>query len=730
MKKLVSAFAAASLAFGVISVNSLADEVNTSAPVIELGDNNSAELDLTNGDHEAWYKITPNEYGIYSFLASANMQASSVSLDLFDDSGNQIDQKEADTNQVHGYYGPAYVEHLLTAGETYYIHIYFADENTVFSGNTLRVNAMIFSRAYQLKDHEAVTLGAGDITVPVEISNGNGSDITLSIVPSAEIGFGEGQLAFHNYSIQWIGGVDPSTKQPQYLTTERSCRVNNSRNGQYTCMISGYGDDYDDGMITIPFDIVFENNLMFTCDPFQIYGIHDGASVDMTSGAVADDAEGFTYFWRGNCFNDITPEVESVTATIDGFDFFEHEVCDKYSNHAYRGGAVINVDNGDQAAIEINTDTTVSLADSSAYKVFTYTPAETGSYTFSSAGVEGFMPFYAVFDPDLNLVAGSSVTSEFGTYLPQSLRTDMADFSTDLSLTAGKTYYLVVKVIEDGGEFTVKLSHEFAPTDTPTPTSAETTPTAAPTPETGVAGFVERLYTIALDRPSDPVGKADWIAAVTERGQTGADVARGFLYSPEFLNKDVSNEDFVRTLYRTFFDREPDTEGYNAWVAALNNGTPKQEIIEGFINSTEWANLCLWYGIKNGGTGVPNITVEPNDMTIGFCRRLYTTCLCRDAEQDGLMAWARQLANQRDSGTGAAHGFFFSNEFINQNVSNEEYVTRLYRTFMDREPEAAGYEAWVAQLNNGVSREEVFRGFAQSVEFARICTAYGIIREL
>ena len=248
------------------------------------------------------------------------------------------------------------------------------------------------------------------------------------------------------------------------------------------------------------------------------------------------------------------------------------------------------------------------------------------------------------------------------------------------------------------------------------------------TTETGVGGFVERMYTVALNRASDPNGKEDWVAAVTERGGSGADVARGFLFSDEFLNKGYSNVNFVTVLYRTFFDRDPDSAGLVAWVEALSGGASKQEVIEGFINSTEFANLCLTYGITCGGTGVPNIDVEPNQATIDFATRLYTTCLGRDADEAGLMAWARQLANQRDSGTGAARGFFFSSEFTNQNVSNAEYVNRLYRTFMGREADEAGFNAWVAQLDSGASREDVFNGFAQSNEFGVICTQYGIIR--
>ncbi|MBO4637489.1 MAG: DUF4214 domain-containing protein [Clostridiales bacterium] len=266
------------------------------------------------------------------------------------------------------------------------------------------------------------------------------------------------------------------------------------------------------------------------------------------------------------------------------------------------------------------------------------------------------------------------------------------------------------------------------------PESTEPTTTTTPAPaveipdEPGVSGFVERLYCVALGRRSDAEGKQNWIDAITSGANTGADAARGFLLSPEFLNKDMSTSEFVDILYRTFFGREPDQNGHDAWVAAINNGASKEEVINGFINSTEWANLCVSYGISSGGTGVPNIEVEPNSATIEFATRLYTTCLGRDADEPGMLAWARQLANQRDTGTGAARGFFFSEEFTRQNVSNEEYVNRLYRTFMGREADEAGFSAWVAQLNAGTSREEVFNGFAQSVEFTRICASYGIIK--
>ena len=243
----------------------------------------------------------------------------------------------------------------------------------------------------------------------------------------------------------------------------------------------------------------------------------------------------------------------------------------------------------------------------------------------------------------------------------------------------------------------------------------------------GLGDFIERLYNIALGRPSESYGKNYWIKKVMNEGFTGADVARGFLFSDEFLNKNMSNSKFLDTLYMTFFNRPADAEKAN-WLKLMDQGWTKMQVIDGFINSTEWANLCLTYGIASGTNCKPNILIQPSAEVESFARRLYTTCLGRDADANGLRDWATQLANMQISGSDAAHGFFFSQEFIAQGFSNEEYVNRLYRTFMGREADPAGFSDWVGQLNRGASRESVFQGFAGSAEWAGICAEYGILK--
>ncbi len=287
---------------------------------------------------------------------------------------------------------------------------------------------------------------------------------------------------------------------------------------------------------------------------------------------------------------------------------------------------------------------------------------------------------------------------------------------------------------------TATPSPTWHPTSTPTrkPTATQK-PTSTPTPgpstgstqqnsqAPGVADFVERLYTVALGRPSDPYGKNDWVNRVKTEGYTGADLARGFLFSGEFLGKNMNNSDFMDTLYLTFFNRPADSQKSN-WLGLMSAGWTKKQVIDGFINSTEWANLCLTYGIASGTTCPPNIEVEPSAEVIEFARRLYTTCLGRDADPAGLNSWARDIANMRISGSAAAHGFFFSGEFINAGYSDAEFVTRLYRTFMGRDPDQGGFDAWMRAIASGQSREDVFRGFASSAEFAAICADYGILR--
>lgn len=116
-----------------------------------------------------------------------------------------------------------------------------------------------------------------------------------------------------------------------------------------------------------------------------------------------------------------------------------------------------------------------------------------------------------------------------------------------------------------------------------------------------VGGFIDRLYNVVLQRESDPTGREHWINQLAS-GSTGADIARGFFFSQEFLGRQLSNEEYLEILYNTFFDRASDPAGRAYWLGRMNSGMPRSEVYSGFVNSVEWSNLCVRFGIASGGT--------------------------------------------------------------------------------------------------------------------------------
>lgn len=163
----------------------------------------------------------------------------------------------------------------------------------------------------------------------------------------------------------------------------------------------------------------------------------------------------------------------------------------------------------------------------------------------------------------------------------------------------------------------------------------------------------------------------------------------------------------------------------------------------GFVNSEEFANLCAAYGIDQGsgdwsaddipvngtcaicanGGNVGNHEVTPGMRA--FVERLYTCCLGRAADEDGLENWANALANGA-TGSEVAAGFVFSQEYKNKNATNSQYIDMLYQTMLGREADESGRSIWHGYLLMGYSREYVYNGFVGSTEFANLCENAGI----
>jgi hypothetical protein len=112
-----------------------------------------------------------------------------------------------------------------------------------------------------------------------------------------------------------------------------------------------------------------------------------------------------------------------------------------------------------------------------------------------------------------------------------------------------------------------------------------------------IEAFVTRFYQQCLGRDPEPTGLNYYTNNLINGVASGADVAGSFIFSPEFIGRNTTNEDFLFVMYRAFFDREPDESGWAYYNYRLNIGVNREEIFYNFIFSPEFEDLCNRYGI-------------------------------------------------------------------------------------------------------------------------------------
>lgn len=274
-------------------------------------------------------------------------------------------------------------------------------------------------------------------------------------------------------------------------------------------------------------------------------------------------------------------------------------------------------------------------------------------------------------------------------------------------------------------EFEIQNADENADTINEDTTSADVLRQVDAETVNQVKAFVSRMYTVALGRNAEAAGLKDWSGRLLEKKIDGAGIAAGFIGSEEFTNKNLNNDDYLKVLYKTFFDREPDKAGYEDWIGKLNAGQSRASVLAGFVNSKEFANLCDKFGILRGYMMSEGSAANPGIAQ--FVTRLYTKALGRAGEADGINDWTAKIATgSADAGTVAVNGFFNSDEFNNKTLTDNEFLDILYATYFDRKADSAGKYKWLFQLKVGLPRKDVVNGFATSAEFNNLLNSFGL----
>lgn len=132
------------------------------------------------------------------------------------------------------------------------------------------------------------------------------------------------------------------------------------------------------------------------------------------------------------------------------------------------------------------------------------------------------------------------------------------------------------------------------------------------------------------------------------------------------------------------------------------------------------------WGIIDAEAMIAGEVCDNSQTTYGFVTRLYQLVLGRMPDSEGRDYYMKLLNTKKQTGAEVAIDFIGSKEFVDQNVSDSEYIDILYRTFMGRKPDAEGKQYWISLLENGMSRFYVADCFCGSAEFQAICHGCGI----
>jgi len=195
----------------------------------------------------------------------------------------------------------------------------------------------------------------------------------------------------------------------------------------------------------------------------------------------------------------------------------------------------------------------------------------------------------------------------------------------------------------------------------------------------------------------------------------------------------ISGGGITTTTLNTYY-RDSDNDGYG------DPGSPYEGAFQpsGYVTDNTDCNdyessihpgaiEIIGDGIDQDCNGEDSDTEDSgSDNVEGFVTRFYQQCLSREPDTEGLDNWTESLSNGYQAGADLAESFIFSEEFQNRNTSDSEFVTILYNAFFDREPDTSGYNNWMDQLADGMSRSFVLDGFTSAQEFITLCENYGI----
>jgi hypothetical protein len=234
--------------------------------------------------------------------------------------------------------------------------------------------------------------------------------------------------------------------------------------------------------------------------------------------------------------------------------------------------------------------------------------------------------------------------------------------------------------------------------------------------------LVTAYYEDILGREPDAGGLNYWVSEINRMASLGIGVNEGFIAlgkeffkSSEYTGKGKSDEEYIRDLYLTFLQREPDQGGWDFWTGYLTSGASRDLVMNYFVFSNEFNTYME--GLFGASTARPENSLV-NDFYRGLLGRL--------PDDSGFGYWlgqmrAAQCAGDeqqiRDLSYQIALLFIQSQEYADRGRDNKGYIEDLYDGIMRRSADPVSEVGYWVNVLNTMTRAQVLQLFTNSAEY-------------
>jgi hypothetical protein len=198
--------------------------------------------------------------------------------------------------------------------------------------------------------------------------------------------------------------------------------------------------------------------------------------------------------------------------------------------------------------------------------------------------------------------------------------------------------------------------------------------------------FVVHLYKDVLGRNADSSGLAYWSTNLDLGTFTQGQVSIAFVTSDEY------RANTIRGYYQDILGRTPDVSEVDGYMGLFRAGQSQDAIRERFLASDEFS-------------------ARFSHNSAAFVAQLYSQVLGRTGSADEVNFWVNVLTTTNGDRTRVANSFLTSTEYLQVEVG------AVYTVFLQRLPDAAGFNYWVGERVRGQTIEMVATGILASAEY-------------